>query len=129
MYAMHCIIYISLYALYSMHCIICIVLYALYSMHCFFMHCILCIVCYSLFSMHFRPSDHPTDRPTDIVTYRAAIAAKNVQDSLPVFARVVFHMVNFKCIKTPVKSILSVHIMICYSKFHRECLVIMLVDR
>ena len=85
LYYMHCNQCIIIHALYSMHCIPCIVLYALY-----FMHCIICIVFYALFSKNCilallltlklvadRPSDQQTDRPTDIVTYRADIAAKN----------------------------------------------------
>ena len=41
------------------------------------MHCILCILFYVLYSMLLKlVTDGPTDRRTDIVTYRAAIAAK-----------------------------------------------------
>ena len=84
---MHCIVCIVFYALYSMNHILCIVFYALYSMHCilsidfyalYSMHCIL----FTLLSMYVELTlklvvERPTDRPTDIVKYRAAIAAKN----------------------------------------------------
>ena len=81
---------ISTYASYHMHLIICLT---------FYMHLILCIpfyvlncthfyICYVYFLVHLnccwnllhtdKPTDQPTDRQTDIVTYRAAIAAKNI---------------------------------------------------
>ena len=91
----------SFYVLYTLHCILCIVYFPLYSMH-----CVLCIPCKALYSMHCilwivyytqhsiwaiiltlkLVADHPINRPTDqqqtdrmmdIVTYRAAITAKN----------------------------------------------------
>ena len=95
LYTEHCIPCIVLYFSYSIYCFLCIVLYALY-----YLHCMLCIVFYALHSIHYarhsiyhlyllwnsflqtiRPTDRPTHRltdgPTDIVAYRAAIAAKN----------------------------------------------------
>jgi hypothetical protein len=99
LHSWHCILCVVFYELYNMHCIPCNVFYAMYSMHCILcillyafcsMHCILCIVRYALCSMYCilcivtlklitgRPTDQQTDRPTDIVSYRAAIAAKNL---------------------------------------------------
>ena len=85
LYTLHCILCI-LYifdALCTMHCVLCIVFYALYTMD-----CILCTAFYlrvnTCFENRCRPTtDRPTDqkqtdRPMDIVTYRAAITAKNV---------------------------------------------------
>ena len=90
---MHCILCNVFYALHSMHCIPCIAFYALYSMN-----CILCIgfsILCMILTMHsdsylFKAfeltlklvADRPTIRPTDIVMYRAAIAAKSRNWSL-----------------------------------------------
>ena len=62
-----------------MHCILCIVLYALYSMHVFEL------------TLKLVDTDRPTDRQTDIVTYRAAIAAKNLpheETYMPIFQNI-----------------------------------------
>ena len=69
LYAMHCIIFLVFYALYSMNFILCISFYILHSMH-----CILCSI--TNFETGCTPTDRQTNRQTDIVTYRAAIAAK-----------------------------------------------------
>ena len=63
-----------------MHCILFIVSNAFYSMYC--MHSILYILLPIYFELTLklvghRQIDRPTDGRTDIVTYRAAIAAKN----------------------------------------------------
>ena len=100
LFSMHYSLAIVFYALHSKHYIICFTLYVLHSMHCilyivfyavYYMHCIPCIILYAfvfypLYSMHVvlnlltlleTRCDRPTDRQTDIVRYRAAIAAKN----------------------------------------------------
>ena len=89
LYSMHCVLWIVFYAidvfyaLCSMNCILCIyVFYALWSMNCFL--CILFILCIvqlywrsiTNFETRWSPTDRQTDRRTDIVLHRAAIAAK-----------------------------------------------------
>ena len=63
-----------------MRYILCVIFYALYSMY-----CILCIIFFALYSLNclFETRYWWTNRLTDIVRYRAAIAAKN---------EVVFHL-------------------------------------
>ena len=58
-------------------CIICIVFYALYSKH-----FIISIVFYALYSMYYIQCIESCCGQTDIVTHRAAIAAKNVAKAL-----------------------------------------------
>ena len=89
---MNHILFILSYALHCMHCSVCPIFSAMYSMPCilcneihslYFMLSILCIVFYALYTMHcifetryWQTNEH-TERQTDVVRYRAAIAAKN----------------------------------------------------
>ena len=68
------LVFIVFYAFFPMHCILCFVFYALYSMHLF------TFLQSRVFELTLKLVD--TIRPTDIVMYRAAIAAKNVNDML-----------------------------------------------
>ena len=75
---MHCILWIVFFALFYKHCIIFIVINTFYTMYCLFILLNFETRC----RLTIRPTDHLTDQPsdwlTDIVTYRAAIAAKNL---------------------------------------------------
>jgi hypothetical protein len=89
-YAMHFILRTKFYALNYLQSILCIVLYASNSIY--FIICILLDLFYTLFSIklilsipfyaywiNFETHCWLTNRPTDIVTYRAAITAKKVK--------------------------------------------------
>ena len=72
------------YACNSRHRILCILFYAFYYMSlimciCILSICILCIVFFALYTVHcnFKTRYRRTDRMTNIVRYRAVIAAKN----------------------------------------------------
>jgi hypothetical protein len=91
-YSMHFTLYILFFASHHEHLIMCILYHVLilcFSFSTFnFMHLILYISFYTYISMHFvlfltfelllkLVGDRRTNRRTDIVTYRAAIGAKN----------------------------------------------------
>ena len=79
---LHCIYYITYINLHSIHCIYYTAFITLHSLHCiYYIACITlqyCIHYIYTFETRCRPTDRQTNRPTDIVTYRAAIAAKKI---------------------------------------------------
>ena len=95
---MHCILCIIFNALYSMDCILCIALYVLFSLHCIIIHCNLF---YALYSTHCILCEllnfESCCGQTDIVTYKPAIAAKNVTKALLNLSWAKFHFKNGLC--------------------------------
>jgi hypothetical protein len=71
---MQCILCIAFYALPSMYCIVCIVFFVFYSLH-----SIQCIAHNSIQAFILNLKLVATNRPSDIVTYRAAFTAKKIK--------------------------------------------------